>query len=312
VLAAPLAAPLAHASSAKPAHATIALTFDDLPGLSLRDDQPYVDASNRALVAALRHNRIPAIGFVNMGKVADLVPAHQMANLRLWLDAGFDLGNHTFGHEPPDTLGAQHYIDDIARNDPPVRRLMADKGRPLVWFRHPYLETGATAETRTKIDGWLARHGYRVAPVTVDANDWEFAEVYDDALARGDKAEAARIRRDYLAYTERSLDWSRRAAHLLFGREIAQVMLLHDTRLNADSMDALARLLHRLHLRPVSLDRAMRDRAYRTPDRTLSKDGVDWLERWSETLKKPLPWDDFTDVPADIAAAYHRVDPDEG
>jgi hypothetical protein len=39
---------------------------------------------------------------------------------------------------------------------------------------------------KNAIDAWLAAHGYRIAPVTIDADDWEFAEPYEDALARHD------------------------------------------------------------------------------------------------------------------------------
>jgi peptidoglycan/xylan/chitin deacetylase (PgdA/CDA1 family) len=36
-----------------------------------------------------------------------------------------DLGNHTFSHESPNDLGAQGYIDDIAKGEPVTRELLA-------------------------------------------------------------------------------------------------------------------------------------------------------------------------------------------
>jgi len=101
-----------------------------------------------------------------------------------------------------------------------------------------------------------------------------------------------------------------RSGRVLFGRDIAQVMLLHCTRLNADSIDDLAALLRRFHLRPVSLDQAMRDPAYRTPITVAEKDGDDWLERWATSKHKDLPEVGDEDPPADIQAAYDRVDND--
>lgn len=54
----------------------------------------------------------------------------------------------------------------------------------------------------------------------------------------------------------------------------------------------------------------MKDPAYRTPDPYAGKEGIEWIERWSMALHKPLPWSSFTDVPKEIEAAYDRVDHD--
>lgn len=288
----------------------VALTFDDLPALTILNDQPYVDYLNATILRKLRQHHWPAAGFVNAGKVDELVPARQTANLAAWLDAGMDLGNHSYSHESPNKIGARAYIADIARGEPLIRSLLAEHGRTIRWYRHPYLETGYPATVEREIDGWLTAHGYRIAPVTIDAEDWEFAEPYDDAIARHDVAAQRYIRASYLAYTAMRIDWAQRAARGLFGRDIAHVMLLHCTRLNADTLDDLARLLRRAKLRPVSLDTAMRDPVYRVPDHYAGKDGIDWLERWATTRHRNLPENGDEDPPADIKAAYDRVDND--
>ncbi len=291
---------------------SIALTFDDLPALSIVRDQGYIDTSNILLLRGLKRHHFPATGFVNEGKLDDGERDAQIANLKRWLDAGMELGNHTFSHESPNTLGATEYTADITRGEPVIRALMAEHHRHLRWFRHPYLETGYPAPVKAMINSWLAGHGYRIAPVTIDADDWEFAEPYDDAVARKDSDSAHRIKSEYLAYTERQILWSLASARALFGRDIAHVILLHGTRLNADSIDDLADLLARLHLHPVRLARAMRDKAYRTPDDYDGKDGINWLERWSLSLHKDLPETGNEDPPADIRKAYDRVDQDPG
>jgi hypothetical protein len=42
---------------------------------------------------------------------------------------------------------------------------------------------------------WLATHGYIIAPVTIDADDWEFAQVYDDAISRHDEPRRLQVQR---------------------------------------------------------------------------------------------------------------------
>jgi peptidoglycan/xylan/chitin deacetylase (PgdA/CDA1 family) len=289
----------------------IALTFDDLPALTILPDQPYVDYLNATILRQLRRHHLRATGFVNEGKVNELVRDRQIADLGRWLTAGMDLGNHTYSHNSANVLGPSAYIADIVRGEPIIRQLLAQHGRKIVWFRHPYLETGYPVANQREIDTWLANHGYRIAPVTIDADDWEFAEPYDDAIARRDMVAQRHIIAEYLAYTAKRIDWARRSARLLFGRDIAHVMLLHCTRLNADALDELAALLRREHLRSVDLATAMRDPVYRTPDRYAGKDGIDWLERWAIDRHRDLPSDGNEDPPADIKAAYDRVDNDQ-
>jgi peptidoglycan/xylan/chitin deacetylase (PgdA/CDA1 family) len=308
-LALALVAFLASPGSAK-THAQIALTFDDLPAISLIKRQDYVDETNRRLLAGLRGHHMPAIGFVNEYKLDELDRARQITILRHWLRAGMDLGNHTFSHESPNELGLAKYLDDIAQGEVETKKLLAARGRRERWFRAPNLETGHPMATKQAILTWLDAHGYTMAPVTMNATDWQFAEPYDDAIAHRDLARAHRLRAAYLAYTARTVHWYRAAAHALFGRDIAYVMLLHASRLNADSIGDLAAIFKAEGLKPVSLDQAMRDPAYRTPDRYAKADGVDWMERYAETLNRQLPWDSFRDVPKWVQDEYDRVDQD--
>ncbi len=288
----------------------VALTFDDLPAMSVFRDQPYVNYLNDMLLRGLRRHHLPAIGFVNEGKLDEIDRPQQIANLEKWLDAGMNLGNHTFSHESPNSLGAQSYIQDVARGEVVTRGLLKQHGKPLEWFRHPYLETGYPAAAKLQIDNWLAGHGYRIAPVTIDANDWEFAEPYDDAIARHDEARRVRIKAQYLEYTERTIAWYQSASRDLVGREIAFVMLLHATRLNADSIDDFARILKRRKLTGVTLEKAMKDPAYRIHDPYAGRDGIDWIERWSIELHRPLPWGSWQDPPAQIVREYDAMNND--
>ncbi len=73
----------------------VALTFDNLPALSLSDSTPYWTRSTKELLAGLRRHHIPAIGFVNEEKLEDDRTA-PVELLRRWLDGGMDLGNHTY------------------------------------------------------------------------------------------------------------------------------------------------------------------------------------------------------------------------
>jgi peptidoglycan/xylan/chitin deacetylase (PgdA/CDA1 family) len=291
--------PLAPRPHAEP----VALTYDDLPMLSLTEAPAYAQTTTRRLVASLRRRRVPAVGFVNGGKFEG-DPALRRSLLRTWTRAGFELGNHTWSHLSLNEVTPAVFIDDIRRDDALLRSVGV---RPR-WFRHPYLETGPTPEAKTQVDSWLAAHRYRTAPVTLENADDVFALPYDDAVRRGDRAAAARIRSAYLAHTRRCIVWCRQASLELLGRRPALIFLLHASRLNADTVGALVRLLRGNHLHPVTLRQAAGDPAYGQRDEA-DRDGDDWLNRWAMTLGRELPWDSFPEPPVAIAAASAQLDP---
>src|SRR2546428_9365740 len=93
---------IAIAAAQAPIAREVCVTFDDLPiaGVVSHDGR-----SSRAITAkllgAIAAHHIPAIGFVNEGKLAagDGVPRKERVGLlRMWLDAGLELGNHTYSH----------------------------------------------------------------------------------------------------------------------------------------------------------------------------------------------------------------------
>lgn len=286
---------------------TVALTFDDLPVFGRT--KPVADgvAITRKLLRGLRAHRIPAIGFVNESQLED-DPAGRTALLARWLDAGMALGNHTYSHLSLTTTPVDAYIADAAKGDAVMRRLDAAHGMSPHWFRYPFLETGPTLAIRDRFAAWLASDGYRVAPVTMENADDIFAMVYDDDLGRHDRRAARRVRREYLAFSARIVPWYRSAARMLLGREPAYVFLLHASRLNADSIGALAGIMHHQHLCAVTIDTAMTDPAYALPDTYAGPNGDDQLERWAFTQDKDLPWDDLPVPPKAISAESARLD----
>jgi peptidoglycan/xylan/chitin deacetylase (PgdA/CDA1 family) len=286
----------------------VALTFDDLPTMALTGSAPYARTTTRSLLDGLRRHHLPATGFVIADKLDGDGGAARTRLMNRWLDAGMALGNHTYSHVSLSKTPVEDYIGETSRADGVLRPLLAARGRPLQWFRYPYLETGLTIEDRRTFETWLAAHGYRVAPVTMENSDYVFALPYDEAVLRRDSTEAARIKRAYLDHTARVVAWYRAAGLQLLGRRPSFIFLLHATRLNADSLDQLVAILRRNDLHAITLDRAMRDPAYAIADGYADADGDEWLSRWARTLHKDLPWDSFPEPPADIVAENDRLD----
>lgn len=265
---------------------TVAITIDDLPATAQGDHSVATHA--RITEGLLRHlsaHGVPAIGFVNEEKLRTdgRVDPARVDLLRRWVDAGLELGNHGYAHLGFHATPLDAYIADVARGDSVTRLVLADAGRAPRFFRHPFLHTGRTLEDRRRFEAWLAERGYRVAPVSIDNGDYVFAAAYDRAPADSVRR---RVADEYVRYMEAVTAYYEQQSHALFGREIAQVLLLHANQLNADHFDRLAEMLARRGYAFVPLEDALRDPAYASEDTYTGPAGITWIHRWALTQGK--------------------------
>ena len=272
--------------SAAVTHArSVALTFDDLPGVFLDTSLAHARAANERLIASLGRASAHATGFVNEDKLRGT--RERAALLDLWLEHGLDLGNHTWGHPDLHRIPLADYQDAVLRGERVTRELMAARGLTPRFFRHTFLHTGRDTATRNALERFLGEHGYRVAPVTIDNYDYLWARAYDRALQDGDSAAARRIGDDYVAYMDTVFGYYEAQSRSLFEREPAQVLLLHVNALNADRMDDLLAMMRARDYAVVPLDQALQDPIYRSLDSYAGPAGITWLHRWAITRGTP-------------------------
>src|SRR5215471_330628 len=89
----------------------VAITIDDLPrggdGSAPSFDAVY--AMNERLLQPFKDGRIPVTGFVNAHHEETLGADNLRRLLNLWLDAGAELGNHTYSHPDLNTVSLADY-----------------------------------------------------------------------------------------------------------------------------------------------------------------------------------------------------------
>jgi peptidoglycan/xylan/chitin deacetylase (PgdA/CDA1 family) len=295
-LAAPPPAPAPASAPGK----SVAITFDDLPvvteGFSLAEAQAETDR----LLSVLRRHHVRTIGFVNEDKLeVNGEVAGRTQLLERWLDAGMDLGDHGYAHINFQTTPLADYEANALKGERVTRRLLAARGRAPKYYRFPVNQTGPTPEIRDAFQAFLRAHGYSVAPMTFDDDDFVFAAVYADDIRKGDDAEATRVRDAYLAHLDDSIDAGEAMSQSLFGRQIPQVFLIHANRLNADTLDATLGAFEKRGYRFLTLSEALKDPAYRSPDGYAGPYGMSWFHRWAIGLGRkikpmgqpdPEPW----------------------
>jgi peptidoglycan/xylan/chitin deacetylase (PgdA/CDA1 family) len=242
--------------------------------------QKKIEATNQRLINGLHKAHIPVTGLVITQTLERAGPTGEHI-LQLWLDAGFDLGSHTYDHRNFADLSTEQEETEIARADSTLRPLLAANHRKLEFFRFPYNDTGDTQEKHDAIAAYLKAHGYQVATCTIDTSDYEFAAAYARALGLQDNNMAARIRRAYLDYSATEIDFYAALNRTVLGYEPPQVMLIHDSLLNADSIDELLALFRERGYEFVTLAQAQSDPIYATPDTYVTKYGPMWGYRWA-------------------------------
>ena len=266
----------------------IAVTFDDLPIAASSHPIAVQQRVTRDLLRHLTSRKIPVVALVNTSKLA--TPAH-VALLDRWLEAGIELGNHTYAHRDLHRITAAEFEEDIVKGETPLREVIRRHGGRLRYFRHPFLHTGRTDEVRERIDAFLEKRGYTVAPVTIDNSEWIFARAYD--VAAGEQRK--KVVNAYLDYMMAKVAYHDAEGKKLFGREIRHVLLVHANALNAHAFGMLADRMAKAGHRFITLERALADPAYRSKDTWRGAGGISWLDRWAITRGVPKGF--FKDEP---------------
>lgn len=264
------------------ARRTVAVTVDDLPFVAYGLPLEAIVPLNRKLVAALVARKVKAVAFVN--EKALLVPGEvdrRIALLTEWLDAGMELGNHAFGHPGLTETPLPAMEDAVVKGEAVTRWLLERRGKTPKWFRHPYTQTGTTRETRDAFEAFLASRGYTVAPFTIEHEDWVFASADAKLAAAGDETGQARLLAAYLDDFDARCAFYEERSRALFGREIPQVLLSHANALNARAMPLLLDRLEKRGYTFVTLDEALSDPAWKSPDGYFGKYGPSWLHRFA-------------------------------
>lgn len=264
----------------------IAVTFDDLPFVS-ELSLAHAQQSTARLLAKLPVYAIPAVGFVNESFALRIGEVDaRIALLDAWLKGGHQLGNHTFSHPSFNELSLEEYKINFLKGDVITDRLTRTLGRPIRYFRYPFLQTGPDSLKRYGFEAFLRERGYTNAPVTIDADDWLFNKVYTDALRANDSTLMQRVGAEYLRHTDAYFAYYEKLTLEVAGRPIKQILLCHANALNADYFDQLVALMQRRGYAFIPLADALTDPIYQHPDRYVGKGGFSWLHRWRLTDHK--------------------------
>ena len=275
----------------------VAFTFDDLPAHGPLPPEIARPEVARSILSTLKRENMPPIyGFVNGFRVAQY--PYQVHILQAWRAAGNPVGNHTWSHPEFDKVTVAQYEANIERNEPLLHRVSSDSD--WHWFRFPYLEEGNTIEKREQLRAWLSQHGYRIAEVSMDFQDYNWNEPYARCAAKRDSAAINLLHDSYLNAADESIRVYRQIAQALYQRDVPYVLLLHIGAFDAHMLPELIALFRSRGFSFVTLQQAMADPIYSFDPKVTSPGGNTFNEMVAQSRNVNTP--DMTDRSKELDA----------
>lgn len=231
----------------------IAITIDDLPLVASKMNTPgnQQRATERfsKIIQALTDNKVPATGFV----IAGAIGKGQWTFLEQFRDAGFMLGNHSYSHYNLNQMRAERYIADLERADKILAPLLTEPK----YFRYPYLAEG-NKHSRPQVLAYLSENHYKIAPVTIDSQDFRFNEQLYRVPYREREKYVYKMKNRYLDYI-----WKQtlRAEQRANGQPVRQILLIHANLLNSYLLDDIIQMYKQNGYKFISLTEALENPA---------------------------------------------------
>jgi peptidoglycan/xylan/chitin deacetylase (PgdA/CDA1 family) len=264
----------------------VAITFDDLP---LNGDLPSgitrVQIAGETIALLKSRHLPPAYGFINAKKLEGNPDAAEA--LKLWA-ASEPFGSHTYSHINLTENQPEAFYREIDQNEPALE-LLAGGDSNWHWFRYPFLHEGDTVEKRRAVRAYLLAHGYRIAQVTLDWEDYLWNSAYARCVVRNDAKSIDWLRTSYLQIEDAYLDLGKQLARLVYGHDINHVLLLHLGAFSSTILPDALDLMQKKGFTFVTLEEAQSDPAYEGDPDIGSKYGGTLLEQWIEAKGIKFP-----------------------
>jgi peptidoglycan-N-acetylglucosamine deacetylase len=264
----------------------MAVTFDDLPVHGATPaGMARLEIAESILKTLKREKMPPVYGFINGGRGEE--DPSSLSFLKTWLAAGQPLGNHTWAHLDLNKETPEEFEAEVLRNEPLLKSLMGK--RDWHWLRYPFLHEGDTVEKRRAVRVWLLAHGYKIAEVSMDFEDYLWNGPYARCVAKHDEVSIAKLHDGYLAVADQYYGVFRELSRWLYGRDVKYVLLMHVGAFDARMLPELLALYRAKGVKFISLADAMSDPAYQDDPDIGEPTGGAFLELMVQKKKIKFP-----------------------
>jgi len=271
--------------------AKVALAIENLPSTDAMSLINAVDINNKVL-GVLEEYKIPAIGFVNVGRIyTDSNSANRINILKKWLSQGLELGNQSYTNKSLNLVPDEEYFGEIIKGEKVLSQLMSEYKMKLRYFMPSYLHLGTNARSYNHLISFLEAHGYKLVPVTITNDDWLFNRDYIKAIEIQDLDLAVKIKKRYIQYTEKRFEFYVQASRQIFGLDIDQILLLHLNKINEDSLEEIVKIPAKFGYSYDQVDHILKTFPYNDKKYWgFTKSGISWIRRFDDLDSRVVNW----------------------
>lgn len=244
----------------------IAITIDDAP----QPDSAFYSGNERTEIIAekLTRAKIQQAMFFVTGKFFS--KDNGMERLKIYVNNGHMIANHSFNHFDLDALKNKEYADDILKNQELIKNLPAFSR----FFRYPMLHEGDTVQKRDYIRKFLKEQKLRNGYVTVDNWDWYINGLLNKATLKKKKININNLKKLYIDHVWSAIMFYDKVALEYLGRSPKHTLLLHDNDTTALFIDDLADYIRKKGWEIITPVEAYRDPiANYTPETLINSQG---------------------------------------
>ncbi|GMU86421.1 MAG: hypothetical protein AMXMBFR48_16630 [Ignavibacteriales bacterium] len=260
----------------------VCFTFDDFPYVQIdRYPVKLINSKITGFISTLKKYDAKPIAFINEVKLyrnGRTVDPKRVELLKLWIEAGFDMGNHGYKHVDLSFHSVEAFKEDVLQGEKIFAPMIQGKQK---YYRLPELEVGNTLNEKKEVEKFLAENGYIIAPVTISAAEFMFAFAYSKAYFAKNEKYKKKISEDYLTYLSAFLSLIEEQSQMLFKRNIKQIMLFHMNELNIDNIENLINFFQEKKYKLISLSEALTDSVYSLPNTFSGKAGIGMLTQFA-------------------------------
>lgn len=259
----------------------VSITIDDVPNVALY----HADGFNSELLEHITSLKIPVAIFINEKHVfGNEFVRENTAGLKRWLiNKNVTAGNHSYSHINYADTTLEAFQRDVLKGEEIISKIL--KRRPS-YFRFPFNSLGNDSVAHKQIRQFLTQHDYIHTPFTIESEDWAYNTLYEDALNKNDTETATAIGKQYITQTLRLFEHFEKLSKELYGRNIKHIYLCHDNKLNTDFIQELVNKLRQRGYSFITLEAALQDKVYLSPEYYSGRYGFSWMYRWEKNNDK--------------------------
>ena len=270
----------------------IAFTFDDVPrgrGAFFTPDERTI-----RLIAGLHKGGVKQAAFYLVpGQIGHDDGLGGAERIEAYVAAGHVIADHSFTHPHLNELSVADYMANV---DKAEAWLKGREGR-RPWFRYPFLDEGGDDKAKVAaVRAALKARGLNNGYATVDGSDWNIESRAADAVKAGKTIDMDALRDLYVETMVGAADFADQLARKTWGRQPAQVIVLHETDIAALFIADLAKALRKDDWTIITADEAYADPISKlAPNVPYVNGTLVELAAWEKGLPKPR-WYERNDI----------------